>query len=224
MIAENTELEIKVFFVGIRGDWKMKGYLTGCHEYVKMEVCDECDANLQKQPYASDLNIVARWMATKKLPECEALKRIIGWHRWIFFADCAHSLYLGHARDFVGSLFLVLCEVLFPTEDVDTALHEIFLEVRSWGNANGYRVAIDDLNLAELSITDIHVDFPHFRGKAYDAKIFCIWLSERTRPLTELLPEESLAAQMLGGFIAELENSGIFLTEEQAAVIIMSAL
>ena len=213
---EDATLPVKLYFVGFRGDWKAKGYFTGVHEYNKSDVCDACNASMVQPPYASDLGIDAAWTLTIKIPQIvDALQKILGWHPWIYFADCCHSLFLGHARDFVGSMCIVLSGVLFPGEGDDVALHELYILARAWAKANGHRLAIDDFSLVEFQVSDRTEDYPHFRGKAWDCKILCLWLADVLKAHAQQLPEEALAAESLGNFVMELDNSGIFLSDLQ---------
>lgn len=211
------DLPAKLFFIGIRGDWKMKGYFTGVHEANMHNCCDECPANTVSPPYMSDLNLQAAWMAGKRRPVLKALERLLGRHPWMFFADLAHSLFLGHGPDFVGALLVVLARLQFPDFGLDDALHELYLVARGWCRSNGHRLACDTLSLAELQVDDVAQDYPHLRGKAWDCKVLCLWLAEfmGQSSISEQLPEETAAAQHLSSFIKELDQADIFLSEEQ---------
>ena len=49
LIADSS-FSLKVYYVGSRGDWKFKGYVTGKHEYNADQCCDSCNVQQTKVP------------------------------------------------------------------------------------------------------------------------------------------------------------------------------
>ena len=204
--ASVEEFPLKIYFVGARGDWKFKGYATGHHEYNAEKCCDSCEVGMSATPYMSDLRITPSWLPTIKIPQLEcALTNILGWHSQAFFADPTHTLYLGCGRDLIGTLLVVIAKVAHPEQCLDVALSEMILEIRSWCSERGLPFTCQSLCKADLSIEDEANDFPHFKGKAYDCKVLCLFVADKLAKMPEHLAEY-LCAHELARWIQEASD------------------
>ena len=102
--------------------------------------------SIAQAPYMSDLRKIPEWFSTLRVPHLETpLNRIVGFHHNTFFADSAHSLYMGHARDHIGTMFVRLARRLHPTDDLDAALSHVWLDVKVW--AQNFKFTLDGRTL-----------------------------------------------------------------------------
>jgi hypothetical protein len=167
-------------FVGLKGDWKYQQEVhQHAHFYKADSVCELCSAHASNPATLySDLREDAGWVATEREPRTVSpLRLAVGFSWFSQFADVLHCVWLGFARDLVGSVLIAMIEVLdeFQIEDANwnERLHIVYMQFRDWASRAHVDHTVDAIDLLCLKIANIKSSYPHFNGKGYDCKVLC---------------------------------------------------
>lgn len=158
-------------------------------------------------------------------PSNMRLRALEGFHADMAASDTLHSLWLGGAKDAVGSILLDVVEFhdsFAACTEYDEALQNLCAMFHEWCTEKGLeRSVVDELSLTKLSVTTITFDFPIGLSKGYGNKLLLAFLADFLRATSnQKLQIHAVLCWAITEFARILENAGLWLTEGEAASVV----
>ena len=213
--SSKSERPFRGIYAGFRGDMKFFVQLNPQDKasYTSENARSGCGASFRNPETAcTDVRPDAGWVRTvRSTPQpgqLPPLAAALGWSFLSYFVDLLHVVYLGVARDAVGSFIADLVEFCSET------LESLFDDLLQFCQCHNLHCGMTGLTWADLGIED-SLSFPHFSGKGYTCKVACTWLAAKLQKY-ENLQEQAACCWGLVEFQRICDSAGPFLSDAQA--------
>ncbi|CAE7428498.1 unnamed protein product, partial [Symbiodinium sp. KB8] len=210
-----------------KGDWKYKkDWLCEKKDYSHSQFCRRCNCgqNPADEHWLDFLHLsfnkpeMVHDNLHANVPE---LRSLDAWSMDMEAADLLHVLWLGAARDSIGSVIMeiVTFDPRFQqSETFDGALAQVLTMVHDFCEAHAIdKSTIDELSLTKLHVDSVQYDYPLGLSKAFANKVLCSWaahfLADTTVPQLQR-PAVMMWALMQFNWL--LEQSGLFFDDATA--------
>ncbi|CAE7581449.1 unnamed protein product, partial [Symbiodinium necroappetens] len=213
-----------------KGDWKYKkDWLCEKKDYSHSQFCRRCNCG---QTPAGEHWLDFLHLSFNKpemvhdnlhanVPETLPLRSLDAWSMDMEAADLLHVLWLGAARDSIGSVIMeiVTFDPRFQqSETFDGALAQVLTMVHDFCEAHGIdKSTIDELSLTKLHVDSVQYDYPLGLSKAFANKVLCSWVAHFLADTT--VPQLQRPAVMMWALMQFnwlLEQSGLFFDDATA--------
>jgi hypothetical protein len=214
------------YFFAVKGDWKFtaEAFRSSDRHFKSQMICNQCLAS-QNGPFAyTDVSPDAGWRFTCAvgIPRTfTPMQNALGFSWYGIMADLLHTVWLGIARDAIGSFLMDLIEFdqihYGELGTYDDRLGAAFVRFSAWTRVHGINSTVDQLDLNVLAVLSPTMDFPCYKGKGHDARVIMSWLADH---LQEAGPDFAVQAECAWGMAAYmhvLDTAGQWLTPAQAA-------
>ena len=137
-------------------------------------------------------------------------------------ADTLHNLWLGCAKDALGSVFMDIAEfhpAFFGATAWDEALSQLLATLHVWCRQVGLECsAIDEISLTKLGVESAKFSFPQNLGKAWANRIGLAWAAHFLKDTVQPeLKHHAVLCWAITEYAWTLEQAGMWLTEAEAS-------
>ena len=181
-----------------KGDWKFKSaWLAQKRDYnnIRKKSLDgpsfcrrcHCGSNVASKHW---LDMDMSWhesehtarILDENLPADLPFRKLPNWVPEMEQSDLLHNLWLGAARDAVGSMLMEVVqrhEMFVETSSFNEALAVLCACIPDWCSKNNVeRSVIDELSLTKLSVESLYLDYPSGMSKAFANRVAAAFVSD----------------------------------------------
>ena len=157
------------------------------------------------------------------------LRKLSGWNCDMECADLLHTVWIGCAKDLVGSVLLDVVQYdprLASAESWDAGLAALLSLFHSWCETRKLdKSLVEELSLVKLGVTNaVAFDFPKGMSKAYPNKVLVYFLADLLQATTvPELKRQAVACWALANWSYVIDMAEVFLTDVQARQAVESA-
>ena len=136
-------------------------------------------------------------------------------------SDTLHNLWLGCAKDALGSVFLDVAEfheAFSEATSWDEALSQVLGALHDWCRQVGLECsAVDELSLQKLGVESVSYSFPQGLGKAWANRIGLAWAAHFLKNTTHPeLKHHAVMCWAITEYAWTLEQANMWLTDAEA--------
>ncbi|CAE7238466.1 unnamed protein product, partial [Symbiodinium necroappetens] len=157
------------------------------------------------------------------------LRKLSGWNCDMECADLLHTVWVGCAKDLVGSVLLDVVQYdprLANSDSWDSGLAALLSLFHSWCETRKLdKSLVEELSLVKLGVTNaVQFDFPKGMSKAYPNKVLVYFLADLLQATTvPELKRQAVACWALANWSYVIDMAEVFLTDAEARQAVESA-
>ncbi|CAE7940295.1 unnamed protein product [Symbiodinium necroappetens] len=164
----------------------------------------------------------------ESMPATLPLRSLPGYHADMEQADTLHNLWLGPAKDTLGSLFLDVVQFhpQFTGLSWEDGLQALCLRLHDWlSEASLDRSCIDELSLSKLSVDALRFDFPQAFSKAWSNRVGLAFVAAFLRDTqVDELKVPATCAWAVTQVGITMDRAGVWFSEAEAAQMVQCGL